>query len=30
MTIRDGRIVAIYDMANPDKLTAITRPGAAS
>jgi RNA polymerase sigma-70 factor (ECF subfamily) len=26
MSIRDGRIVAIYDIVNPDKLTRITRP----
>ncbi|WP_344864035.1 sigma-70 family RNA polymerase sigma factor [Amycolatopsis ultiminotia] len=26
MSIRDGRIVAIYDVVNPDKLTRITRP----
>jgi RNA polymerase sigma-70 factor (ECF subfamily) len=29
MSIRDGRIVAIYDVVNPDKLARITRPGAA-
>ncbi|WP_439382176.1 sigma-70 family RNA polymerase sigma factor [Amycolatopsis lexingtonensis] len=27
MTVRDGKIVAIYDVVNPDKLTRITRPG---
>jgi RNA polymerase sigma-70 factor (ECF subfamily) len=26
MSIRDGRIVAVYDIVNPDKLTRITRP----
>ncbi|QRP48421.1 sigma-70 family RNA polymerase sigma factor [Amycolatopsis sp. FDAARGOS 1241] len=26
MSVRDGRIVAIYDIVNPDKLTGITRP----
>jgi RNA polymerase sigma-70 factor (ECF subfamily) len=26
MAIREGKIVAIYDVANPDKLTRITRP----
>jgi RNA polymerase sigma-70 factor (ECF subfamily) len=26
MSLRDGRIVAIYDIVNPDKLTNITRP----
>ena len=26
MDIRDGKIVTIYDVANPDKLTRITRP----
>ncbi|UOZ06410.1 sigma-70 family RNA polymerase sigma factor [Amycolatopsis sp. WQ 127309] len=29
MSVRDGKIVAIYDVVNPDKLTRITRPGAA-
>ncbi|MGW4524713.1 sigma-70 family RNA polymerase sigma factor [Amycolatopsis sp. NPDC004378] len=28
VSIRDGKIVAIYDVVNPDKLTRITRPGA--
>jgi RNA polymerase sigma-70 factor (ECF subfamily) len=28
MTVRDGKIVAIYDVVNPDKLARITRPGA--
>ncbi|MDT8914649.1 sigma-70 family RNA polymerase sigma factor [Amycolatopsis sp. PS_44_ISF1] len=26
MSVRDGRIAAIYDIVNPDKLTRITRP----
>ncbi|MBB4682597.1 sigma-70 family RNA polymerase sigma factor [Amycolatopsis jiangsuensis] len=26
MSLRDGRIVAVYDVANPDKLTRVTRP----
>jgi RNA polymerase sigma-70 factor (ECF subfamily) len=26
MSIRDGRIVAIYDVANPDKLTRVPPP----
>ncbi|GAA4550945.1 sigma-70 family RNA polymerase sigma factor [Amycolatopsis samaneae] len=26
MSIRDGKVVAIYDVVNPDKLTGITRP----
>ncbi|MEV6897516.1 sigma-70 family RNA polymerase sigma factor [Amycolatopsis sp. NPDC051372] len=30
MSLRDGRIVAIYDIVNPDKLTHITRPGSAN
>ncbi|MFJ1765345.1 sigma-70 family RNA polymerase sigma factor [Amycolatopsis sp. NPDC088138] len=29
MSVRDGKIVAIYDVVNPDKLTRITRPGGA-
>jgi RNA polymerase sigma-70 factor, ECF subfamily len=29
MTVRDGKIVAIYDVVNPDKLARITRPGVA-
>jgi RNA polymerase sigma-70 factor (ECF subfamily) len=29
VSVRDGKIVAIYDVVNPDKLTRITRPGAA-
>jgi RNA polymerase sigma-70 factor, ECF subfamily len=28
VSIRDGKIVAIYDVVNPEKLTRITRPGA--
>ena len=27
MTVRNGKIVAIYDVVNPEKLTRITRPG---
>ncbi|WP_328611692.1 sigma-70 family RNA polymerase sigma factor [Amycolatopsis sp. NBC_00345] len=26
MSVRDGRIIAVYDIVNPDKLTRITRP----
>lgn len=27
MTVRDGRVVAIYDVANPDKLSHVPEPG---